>query len=402
MVWHYSPYMLPLMLAAALSAWVAIVAWRRRHVPGATPLFWLMIAALHWSLTYFAELGYATVGPRLIWIGVQYPGIAMISAMWLWFAIEYTGNERWLSRLSISLALVVPFLTIVLQWTNRFHGLVYQSAQVINVGSLYLLEIVYGPWFWIFVFWTYGLTLLGIGLIVDLLMRSRQQYRAQIIPLLVAVLVPVAANVVYVLNAGPLPNLDITPIAFTATGAALAWALFRRGLLDLVPIARDRVVESMEDGIIIVDERNRIVDINPAARVIAGGLSPEVIGMQVDRVFDGWRHLVERFQSVADTHVELSPRRDGVSRYYDVNIQSLRDHRGRHTGRLITVRDTSERRAAEEERRERERFLTILADITHVALEAADSGEMLQGIVERIAELFGADGCVMTVWDDER
>ena len=61
-------------------------------------------------------------------------------------------------------------------------------------------------------------------------------------------------------------ELDLTPTAFTLSGLLIAYALFRHGLLDLVPVARSKLIESMTDGVLVIDFHNRIVDINLAAR----------------------------------------------------------------------------------------------------------------------------------------
>ena len=47
-------------------------------------------------------------------------------------------------------------------------------------------------------------------------------------------------------------------------------ALFRFGLLDIKPIAHSRLMENLQDGVIILDKTNRIVDYNPAAEMIFG------------------------------------------------------------------------------------------------------------------------------------
>jgi N-terminal 7TM region of histidine kinase len=75
--------------------------------------------------------------------------------------------------------------------------------------------------------------------------------------ILVGVLAPWLANAVYLLGLGPLPNLDLTPFAFSLTGLALGWGLLRLRLLDafvgLIPTARDAVVERMRDGVVVLD-----------------------------------------------------------------------------------------------------------------------------------------------------
>jgi PAS domain S-box-containing protein len=60
-----------------------------------------------------------------------------------------------------------------------------------------------------------------------------------------------------------------------------------------------------------------------------------------------------------------------------------------------------ERARQEEELRDQERFLTLLNDVTRAALEMPDLQDMLQTLADRLGDLFGANGCYLTFWDEE-
>ncbi len=40
------------------------------------------------------------------------------------------------------------------------------------------------------------------------------------------------------------------------------WALLRYRFLDLLPVARDALIESMSDGVAVIDAQGRVVDLN--------------------------------------------------------------------------------------------------------------------------------------------
>ena len=58
----------------------------------------------------------------------------------------------------------------------------------------------------------------------------------------------------------------------------VAWGLFRYRLFDIVPIARERVLENMADQVIVLDAQERVIDINLAALRTLGKKSLDVIG----------------------------------------------------------------------------------------------------------------------------
>ena len=84
-------------------------------------------------------------------------------------------------------------------------------------------------------------------------------------------------NVAYLLNLSPAPYLNPTLLSFPLTGALFAWSLFQLRLLDLAPVARDILIEKIADGVIVLDDRNRVVDLNLAAERILGRRTPKVL-----------------------------------------------------------------------------------------------------------------------------
>jgi PAS domain S-box-containing protein len=169
-------------------------------------------------------------------------------------------------------------------------------------------------------------------------------YQRQASALLVAVCAPWAGNIAYLSGLNPFPYLDFTPFAFSISAVALAWDLLRFHLFEIVPIARSTVLENMEDGVIVIDARNRLIDINPAAQRISSQRADAVIGRPVAEVFADWAELVEHYRLVHEAHDELTTGEGAASRSFDLRISPLYDRHGRLTGRIIVFRDITERK----------------------------------------------------------
>ena len=282
MHWQYSPYVLPLVIAATTSAAIAFFAWRRRPAPGAMPLVYLMLAVCEWSLGYAVGMASADLPTKVFWAKVQYFGIVSVPVMWLFLALQYTNREKWLTRRNRVLLAIMPLLTLLLAWTNESHGLIWSDIRLYTSGSFSVLYLSYGAFVWVWVTYSYPLILLGSVLLLQALVRSPHLYRGQTGALLIGALAPWVANVLRISGLNPFPHLDPTNFAFTLSGLATAWAMFRFRLLDIVPVARDAVIESMNDGVIVLDTQNRIVDINPAAARIISCPASEAIGQPIN------------------------------------------------------------------------------------------------------------------------
>ena len=360
MDWQYAPYVLPLFIAAAISVALALSAWRRRTTSGATPFALLMLAVAEYALGYALELGSTDLPVKLFWIKVEYLGIIVVPVAWLVFMLQYSGREKWLTRRNLTLMAIAPFVMLALVWTNDAHGLIWSHIKLDTSGSLPLLDLTYGVGAWVYITYSYLLLLFGTGLLIQALLHSPYLYRGQASALLLGALAPWLGNLLYVSGWSPFPHLDLAPFAFTLTGLAVTWGLFRYRLLDIVPVARDAVIESMNDSVIVLDAQNRIVDLNLAAERMIERTESEVIGQPISQVLSARPDLLEHCRDATETHAEIVLGEGKVQRIYDLRISPLHSRRGRLVGRLLVSRNITERRQVEKLlHEERETFYSI-------------------------------------------
>jgi PAS domain S-box-containing protein len=399
MNWQHTPYVIPLVIAAAITIALAVSAWQRRPAPGASAFVWLMLAVAEWSLAYALRLASADLEGKLFWAKVRYLGIVIVPTAWLVFALQQTGRERWLTRCNLALLAIEPLSTLLLVWTNDWHRLYWRSISLNEEGSFVTFSSTHGVVFWGHAAYSYLLLLLGTFLLIQSLVRSPRLYRGQAIAMLVGALAPLVGDIVSTLGSSPFPHLDLTPFAFTLTGLAMTWGLFRFRLLDIVPVARDAVIESMRDGVIVLDAQNRIVDLNPAGQSILDCTASDAIGQPARQILSERPDLVERYRDVTEAHAEVSVGEGEVQRTFDLRISPVRDGRGRLTGRLIVLRDVTERKRAEEElhrakeaaeatNRAKSEFVSLVSHELRIPMSVilGNAGMLASGIVGPVNE----------------
>jgi PAS domain S-box-containing protein len=320
-----------------------------------------MLAVTEWALGYALELGSTDLATQVFWANVQYLGIVAMPVAWLIFVLQYTGLEKWLTGRNLALLAVEPLAVLLMVWTNKVHSLIRSNVRLDTSGAFPMLDYTFGPGFWVHVAYSYLLLLFCTLLLIQALFRSPRLYQGQASILLIGALAPWVGNALYIFDLSPFPHLDLTPFAFILTGLALVWGLFRFRLLEIVPVARDAIIDGMTDGVIVLDTQTRIVDLNPAAEHIIGRARAEVIGQSADQMLSGWPDLVKHCHAKAETHADIILGEGTAQRTFDLRSSSLHDRRGRLTGRLIALRDTTERRQTEELlQKERETFFSIL------------------------------------------
>lgn len=345
MQFQYTPYLLPVIVASAISLWIAFYGWQRRAEQSALLLSFLSLALTEWLVFYALQISGANLQTKVLFGELKYIGVAGTPLIWLFFAIRFANPEKQNLPLGWGIALsVVPVLTGILSATTRWHGWFWSNPQWVQASGFSDFSVDYGLWYWIHVSYSYGLILAGTILVFRALGRRRGIQRNQAIALIFSVLTPWFGNILYFSGYNPIPYLDLTPFAFTITAALLTWAIIGFRLVELAPIARDLIVDEMKDGMIVIDVRGQVVDFNPAAGAMVGITPSRAIGKPLADILAAWPDLVERYRDVIDTLEEI-PLEAG--RWVELQISALHDRRANFLGRVIVVRDITARKETE-------------------------------------------------------
>jgi PAS domain S-box-containing protein len=351
---HSTTFGILLLTGAAISAVLSFSAWKRRSVTGAIPFALLTLAVAEWSIGYAFEVMSEALSTKVFWAEAKYFGIVIIPFAWLSFAIQYTGREKGLTRRTLILLTIEPLLTMLMVWTNHFHGLIWSDIQLKTIGSFSLCISTYGAWFWLHTTYSYVLMIIGTLLLIRTFIPLRHPFRGQALAILIAAFVPWIGNFLHLTRLSPFPYLDLTPFAFTFTCLALGWGLYIFGLLNIVPIARSTVIENMSDSVIVLDVQDRIVDLNAAAERTIGYRISEALGQPLFKISPSLCEYMNRCRNVKEVHEEISCGDREGKHHFDLRISSLYDRNGYYTGHVIVLIDINERKRAEESLKEAE------------------------------------------------
>lgn len=337
-----------LFAATGLSIWAAVIARTRRGVPGGGVFGWLMLAIAWWSFTSGMHTLVDDRAARIIIAKFQYLGVAPIGVLWLMFTTQYSRVAWPGERVLRVLVWIVPVTTLLLALTNEQHQLYWAAITEVNTPVGRRLVYIGAPWYWVHVSYSYLLVLLGTATLVRGQRRFLPPSRRQTALIIAGAIVPWLSNLVYLSRALPISGFDPTPIAFTVSGACFTWGIYRYRLFGFVPVARDMVVDSMDDGIIVLDAQRRLVDLNAAAERYTG-CTPASFGRPVDEVVSWWNEAVDEDRPLAEGQPAIVKVEPGP-RYFEVKVSAVRDSQRRFVGWLVIVHDISNRRRNEAER----------------------------------------------------
>ena len=313
-----------------------------------------MLATAEWAFLSALHKISPDLSTKILIAKMQYIGIVTAPPALLAFVLQYTRRERWLTGRNLILLTILPVITLVLAWTNEAHKLIWKRIWIDISGSIPIGVYDYGPCFWFWTSFCYLAVLLSTIWLIQAFISSPRFYRMQLLIMLIGIAAPWVANGLYLLNISPWPRIDLTPIAFTVTGLALGCGMFWVRILDIVPVAHATVLKSIPDGVIVLDDNKRIVNINPAAQKILCLPNSGIIGQSALQIFANQPTLIEYLRDVTEVRSGITLGEGDTQRYYDLYISPFKDRQGGLMGRLITLRDFTQRRLSEVALRESE------------------------------------------------
>ena len=394
--------LLPL-FSALLTLGLAGYAWRLRHRYAWVFSFaMLMLLVAEWSLGYAFELGASELSAKVFWAKAEYLGIVSVPLLWFVFAWQYVDRHKWLIRSRLLGLSVVPMATFLLVLTNEFHGLIWQETAVAQVGSVSILDVVYGSWFWVHSAYSYLMLLVGSVILLQAFGRFSSVYRWQIAVLFLGPLAPWISNILYISGLSLVPALDMTPLAFAVSGAIFAWGIFRLHLFDLVPVARRTLIDSMSDGMLVVDGQNRIVDVNPAFLAIVELSRTAVIGQSVQMFLVDRPDFVQQYQSSEQHIVQTYEDLELNDRFYDISISPLFNGQEQVHGRLIVLRDITGRKEIEKQLFAQKQLSEIMVSVAWAATQELDLNAAMSNVVQTAVSLTHAETGNLILLDERQ
>lgn len=375
MVWQANPYVLPLLFAAVTALILALRVWQRRPSPGTSSFTFLLVGSSIWLIGYAFQLLSVDLSSKVFWAKLQTPGNAIMSALFLVFAMQYTGRDKWLTRPVLAVLVTEPLLRIALTWTNEYHQLIWRDVQLTMAGALKYLSVESGAWAILSEIYRQGLILGGLIFLVTMFARAPHVYRRQLAALLLGVGTPIIVDWLALLDRQLFAYIDPTPFTLAFTGLVLYWGFFQLRLLDVVPIAREAIIEDMSDGVIVLDIHDRIVDLNPVARSLLGKDLHTVIGTTAAVAFAAIPGMSEWYAAEHDRilHIEQE---NGETRHYDLRVSPIMSRNNTNIGSLVILHDSTRREVAEQQLKHLNQELAVRVAKRTAAL--ADRNEQLQ------------------------
>ncbi len=319
------------------------------------------------------EIAAGQAAAKLFWDDVQWFTLTVSAIMLVFFALHFTSRPpaRPLLLYASIWAFPAGFLGLVL--TNRWHGLTRSVYTLIPGEPFSALTYPFTPLAYAMSIYLLALAAVTIGLLIASLVRLQPIHRGQTAAVLVGVCVPTVVGLLTIAGVRLSFQRDLTPVAMAVSNLIVIWGLYRYRLFDVIPVARQVVLDNLADAIIVLDVRGCIADYNPAARALLGVDNAQALGKSLAAAWPAWKGWqlgpLTAATARVETEVELS--QGDARQRLAVTISPIDTASGIRLGRVIVLRDVTARHQAEEALMRRTEEL----EIARAAAEQADQAK---------------------------
>jgi signal transduction histidine kinase len=333
---------------ASVIALGLVINTRNRKRSEATLYFALcMLSAGLWSFFSGMHLIVDSFQAKVLWSDAKFLFVATLPVFWLLLAWTFSNKKESIATQTLIKLFFLPAITVLLVATNGFHYLVFSEVGPLKTEHFESIARDYGPWFWIHTVYSYTLFVVGIGVFIQCIFKSKGHFRAQAIVMASGSLAPFVFNAIYLSNPLAFRFLDYTPVAFAATGVVYFLGLFKFKMLDLMPIAQAEIVRSMEDVVIVTDLDGIIVDANEAASMLRIGRSGSEVGHPIVQAFPLLADVWSASKDSEKISKEIQVLIDSTARWYRADVKQIFNASGKLEGKLVVLRDVSDAKKAQ-------------------------------------------------------
>ena len=353
MIYHSANNSLIHFLTALAAVFTVVLLWKFRKSTEVKFLIYLEFFVAIWALTYALEFANPDLNTKIFWSKLSYFGIAFLPVCYFLFTTAFSQKKNIITTKNIALLLVIPVITIVLVLTNEKHLLIWSLVTL--DPDLNIAHYSHGIGFWFFFIFTETLLLLGLYNLVSSIHNFPAYYKRQIVTSLVASVIPIIGNLMYITNINPYPGFDWTPVSFVLTGLIIALGVVRFRMFDIVPLARTKLFEMMNDGVVVINAEGFIEDCNSAVYTLFNWQKKSIIHEPFEKIFNEYNMLTAGLSgNLASIQLEINNKT--FKNYYQVRISPIYRNK-KFSGNILLFHDITSIINTEEELKETNRKL---------------------------------------------
>lgn len=261
--------------------------------------------------------------------------------------LDYTGKIKLLRPVSLALLYIVPLIGIGLRWTDKYHHLMRKNVflakgQLVAVSTPLAAGLM---------FFEYIMGIIAVLMLIEFYQKADPQVRKQLIGIAAAIMIPLTAETIKPVRPELILVIPPTSVMLTLTGIIIFGSIFRFQLFSILPVPGERIMESIQEGIIILDDFGRVIDKNYAADGFVRemlGESRDIVGESAENLFFVWPRWLSACKNRQADEFQIDTSFGGAKRYYRVKVYPLHEKSLKTRGTVSILSDITENKTCQE------------------------------------------------------
>ena len=305
------------------------------------------ISSIIWILSCLFELGLVSFQAKLFFTKMQYIGSSVLPVGLFFYIAKCANLEKWIKVRNIILLSILPAVTLILVYTNDFHNLVWKNIKLIEYRSFLVLLKDFGIWPPIYISYSYILILIGAAIIIKVLFRSPAYYKMQIILLIAYISLPLLVNIIKVFDIDLFPYLNMSTVAFAGISPGVVAILANTKKELVMPVAYNHIFDSMDDGVMVLDQKNHILGANQAFSKIFSVDRYNIVGDALKDLLPDLDKKIVGYNGSSKKAGEIVIKSNGDSYTYGLHLSYIK---GRESalGKVAVLIDITKRKEAQD------------------------------------------------------
>ncbi len=322
-------------LSTLLSAYASIASWRRREKAGLAGIYLAisMAATTIYAFGYTMELASDTLQQILFWIKIEHLGVQFIAFPFLFFTLCLSGRQKLIKPQFVVFFSVFALVLIASAWTNQMH----LEPHLTPGAPFPTLSYTRGLWTWLSIGNVSFCLVLSIATFISMSLHAVSTFRKQMLMFILGSLLPLAGMIITATSRVAY-SLDLAPLALSVSGILFIIGITRFQIFDIIPLARDMIFENMDNGFVVFDSQERLVDFNLRAQKILPEIGDQSVGIAANRIFCSRSSLLELIQRGSGETINLQK----GNAIYRCRMLPLSNPQDKLIGKVVTLENYTE------------------------------------------------------------
>ncbi|QNK57334.1 histidine kinase N-terminal 7TM domain-containing protein [Paenibacillus sp. PAMC21692] len=318
------------------------IVYRRER--GVRFFVWVLGCRVVYAGGVILEISSADLASKIVFRNLEQTALVFMVPLMVLFVLDLVGMDKWLRWKWLLIALFACWPFVI--WTDSYWHVINSTQELVN-GHLVTTKTPYSLAFNLL---CYAIIAGCIFALVRYMLGARPEIRKSGMWLLLFGSIPLLVEILKLVRPNLLPWLLPVSVYSGICGIVMFWIIMRYKLFSSVPMARNIVVETMHEGMLIINTNGNVIDSNRfASELVIGKTDRPVLGRHMGEVLAAWPDWLSACSRMEERRIEISSPADFEPKSYIVNVYPFFSHRKRKLGTISIIIDITEKQQALEQ-----------------------------------------------------